>query len=136
MSNAKTPKQKKSLTKLFAAAQVAALAGTLVDFAATFFFTEVLGILYWVSNAMGAALGAITNFLLGRYWVFEAKEGKIEQQAFRYVLVSAGSLLLNTAGVYFITEFFGLHYMWSKVIVAVIVAVTYNFILQKNYVYK
>ena len=127
---------KKSLPKLFLSAQVAALIGTAVDFLATIFFTEVFGILYWVSNAMGAALGALTNFLLGRYWVFDGKHRKIYHQAFRYVLVSAGSLILNTLGVYLLTDTYGLYYVWSKVIVAIFVAVTYNFILQKNYVYK
>jgi putative flippase GtrA len=127
---------KKSLSKLFFSAQIAAFVGTAVDFLATIFFTEFFGILYWVSSAMGAALGALTNFLLGRYWVFEAKHRKLYGQAFRYVLVSAGSLILNTLGVILLTDGFGLFYVWSKVIIAIIVAVTYNFILQKNFVYK
>lgn len=127
---------KKSLSKLFLSAQVAAFAGTAVDFIATYFFTEFFGILYWISNAIGATLGAITNFLLGRYWVFDAKDKKIANQAFKYILVSLGSLLLNTGGVYLLTETLAWHYMFSKVIVAVLVAVTYNFILQKNFVYK
>jgi len=132
----KTPSDKTSNAKLFASAQVAALIGTAIDFLATIFFTEVFGLIYWVSNAIGAALGAITNFLLGRYWVFDAKDQQITKQAFRYILVSIGSLILNTLGVYLVTEFIGLHYVQSKIIVAVLVAVTYNFILQKNYVYK
>lgn len=127
---------KKSLSKLFLSAQVAALIGTAVDFLATIFFTEVFGILYWVSNAMGAALGALTNFLLGRYWVFDAQHQKVTGQAFRYVLVSAGSLILNTLGVYLLTENFAMDYRISKMIIAVIVAVSYNFILQKTFVYK
>lgn len=137
--DSKEPKEqssKKSLSTLFVSAQIAAIIGTVVDFIATIFFTEVFGILYWVSNAMGAALGALTNFILGRYWVFDAKHQKVYGQAFRYVLVSAGSLILNTLGVILLTDVFGLYYVWSKVIVAVIVAVTYNFILQKNFVYK
>ncbi len=127
---------KKSLSKLFLSAQVAAIIGTAVDFLATIFFTEVFGILYWVSNALGAALGAITNFLLGRYWVFDAQHQKVSGQAFRYALVSAGSLVLNTLGVYLLTENFAVDYRISKMIIAVIVAVSYNFILQKTFVYK
>ncbi len=134
-SDNKTPPPR-SLLKLFIWAQGAAIIGTVVDFLATILFTEVIGVLYWISNAIGAAFGAITNFLLGRYWVFEAKHRKIEVQAFRYFLVSVGSLILNTLGVIFLTEFFEFHYVWSKVIVAIIIAVTFNFFLQKNYVYK
>ena len=136
ISNSNKNSSPRSLSKLFLWAQGAAIIGTVVDFLGTLFFTEIVGILYWISNAMGAALGAITNFLLGRYFVFDAKHQKIQTQAFRYVLVSTGSLILNTAGVYFLTETFKFHYMGSKVIVAVIVAVTFNFFLQKNYVYK
>ncbi len=126
----------RSLTKIFAWAQIAALIGTIVDFLMTIFFTEFFGILYWVSNAIGAAMGAITNFLLGRYWVFEAAHQKIGSQAIRYALVSTGSLILNTSGVYLVTEYFNLHYVASKVIIAVLVAISFNFILQKNFVYK
>jgi putative flippase GtrA len=128
--------KKRSPIKLFIWAQGAAIVGTGVDFLATIFFTEVFGIRYWISNAMGAALGAISNFLLGRYMVFDAKHQRIQTQAFRYILVSAGSLILNTLGVYFLTETFAFHYVWSKSIVAIFIAVTFNFILQKNYVYK
>ncbi len=128
--------EKQSLPRLFASAQVAALIGTAVDFLVTIFLTEVVGIYYVISNAIGAALGAVTNFLLGRYWVFDSTKRKIQHQAFRYALVSLGSLILNTLGVYLVTEYFGLDYKLSKVIVAIIIAVTFNFFLQKNYVYK
>ncbi len=126
----------RSLTRLFAGAQVAALIGTAVDFVSLLFFKEVLGLWYVVATALGATLGAVTNFLLGRYWVFSSTESKLHHQAFRYTLVSAGSLLLNTFGVFLITEYVGIHYFYSRVIVAILVAVTYNFILQKNFVFR
>ena len=137
---------KRSLFKLFAWAQGAAFAGTAVDFIVTIFFTEVFHIWYVVSTALGSLTGAITNFLLGRYYVFQSTERNISHQAYRYAIVSLGSLILNTAGVWLLTEF--IHntlrhgeghdqdYIVAKVIVAVLVAVFYNFILQKNYVYK
>ncbi len=136
----------RSLLKLFAWAQGAAFAGTAVDFICTIFFTEVFHIWYVISTALGSLAGAITNFLLGRYYVFQSTERKIQQQAFRYAIVSLGSLILNTGGVWLLTEFIHqqlrhdeVHdhdYIVAKVIVAVLVAVFYNFILQKNYVYK
>lgn len=132
------PKKKhpRPLPKLFIWAQAAAFIGTVVDFIIVYVLTEWAGLWYVASNAIGATCGAITNFLLGRYWVFISTESKIHHQAFRYALVSAGSVILNTLGVYLLTEFTSLHYMYSKVIVAVFIAFFYNFVLQKNFVYK
>ncbi len=132
---AKKEKQK-SLGKLFVGAQFAAFAGTLVDFSTMWLLKEIFGLWYVTATAIGAFLGAVTNFLLGRYWVFTATENRMREQAFRYALVAAGSLLLNTVGVYLVTEFVGIHYFYSRILVAVLIAVTYNFFLQKNFVFK
>lgn len=132
--SSKTPKQ--SWYRLFFSAQVAAFLGTAVDFLTVIFFTEIIGLWYIYSNVIGAALGAITNFLLGRYWVFDSKEKKIHHQAFRYFLVATGSMILNTLGLWFLTEFTALYYVTAKVIVAVLIAFTFNFFLQKNFVFK
>jgi len=132
------PNQKppRKLTTLFAFAQIAAMTGTAVDFLFYIFFTEIVGLWYVISNIIGATMGAITNFLMGRYWVFTSTESKIQNQAGRYILVSLGSLILNTIGVYLLTDIFGIYYVWSKVIVSIVIGITYNFILQKNFVYK
>jgi len=135
-NNKDSKTQPRSLSSLFFSAQVAAFLGTVVDFASVILLTELAGIWYVTSNVIGAALGAISNFLLGRYWVFESTEKKIYNQAFRYFLVAMGSLILNTLGLYLLTEYTSLHYIVSKVIVAVLIAVTFNFVLQKNFVYK
>lgn len=139
-------KESRPLWKIFGLAQGAAAAGTAVDFLVTIFCTEALAIWYVISTALGSVAGAVTNFMMGRYWVFQSTENKLQTQALRYALVSAGSLILNTAGVYALTEFMHrqlrngeVHqhdYIIAKVIVAIIVAVTYNFILQKNFVFK
>ncbi len=140
LENNNTPTSSKttdrSLSSLFFSAQVAAFIGTAVDFITVVLLTEFLEIWYVTSNVIGATFGAITNFLLGRYWVFSSTEKKIYHQAFRYFLVATGSMILNTLGVYFLTEYTSLHYILSKVIVAVLIAFTFNFFLQKNFVYK
>ncbi len=128
--------KKKSGTKEFLSAQVAAFIGTAVDFGVMIFLTELIGVWYVISNAIGAICGAITNFFLGRNWVFLSKERKISHQAFRYFLVATGSMILNTLGVYLLTEFTSLNYIFSKVIVAILIAFTFNFLLQKYFVFK
>ena len=135
MNELKTKTGPRTLVSFFRA-QLSSMVSTLVDFLTVILLTEVFGIWYVTSNAIGALMGTIVNFLIGRYWVFESKERQIHQQAFRYLLVSAGSLILNTYGVYLITEYFGINYIYSKVIVSIFIGVFYNFVLQKYFVFK
>ncbi|MEM6964942.1 MAG: GtrA family protein [Bacteroidota bacterium] len=127
---------KNTLPRLFVSAQMAALAGTVIDFLTVILLTELVGLYYVISNVIGAFFGAITNFLLGRFWVFSAAQKKIVPQAFRYFLVATGSMILNTLGLYGLTELTPLNYIVSKIVVAIAIAFTFNFFLQKNFVYR
>jgi putative flippase GtrA len=122
--------------KALGRAQIASLAATVVDFGTLFFATEVLGVWYVLSTGLGAFLGAITNFSLNRFWSFEATHVAWGPQAFRYALVSAGSLGLNMLGVWSFTEGFGWKYGVSKVVTAFVVGLLFNFPLHRRYVFK
>ena len=91
---------------------------------------------YVYSNVVGATLGAITNFFLGRKWTFKAEEDSLSEQAGRYALVSAGSLGLNTFGLYALTEWTNFHYVLSKIIIGILVAVCFNYVMQKHFVFR
>ncbi len=120
----------------FIKSQIAAFGSTCIDYLTVILLTEYLGIWYIYSNIVGAGLGAISNFFLGRKWTFKADQGSISKQGFRYALVSIGSLLLNTSGLYVLTEWTQLHYILSKIIVGLVVAVGFNYLLQKHFVFK
>lgn len=120
----------------FGRAQVASFAATAVDFGTLFFATEVLHVWYVASTGLGALLGALTNFVLNRFWSFEATHVQWGPQAMRYALVSGGSLGLNMFGVYAFTEFFGVKYGISKILTSVLVGVLFNFPLHRRYVFK
>lgn len=119
----------------FFKAQIASLLATLVDFSFTFVLVEI-GHLYYISAvAIGAVSGAITNFCINRYWSFNASDNTIKSQGFKYVLVWTGSLILNLAGTYILTQFLKVNYLISKTMTALFVGLGFNYTLQKYYVF-
>jgi len=120
----------------FVKAQAASLAATIVDFSVFIILTEWLNCWYLAASITGTISGGITNFLLGRVWVFDATQGKVPKQAFKYILVWAGNLLLVSGGVFVVTEYARLTPLASKIIVSLIVGFTYNYMLQKKFVFK
>jgi putative flippase GtrA len=120
----------------FVKAQAASLAATIVDFAVFIILTAVFDCWYLAASITGTTSGGIANFLLGRVWVFDATNGKIPGQAFKYLLVWIGNLLLVSGGVFVVKEYVGLTPLASKIIVSLIVGFTYNYLLQKKFVFK
>jgi putative flippase GtrA len=116
--------------------QISAAIATAVDFGLLFSMTEALHVWYVISVATGALIGAIVNFLLNRHWSFDAAHGLVGRQARRYAVVSAGSLLLNTAGTWALTEFGLIHYGISVVIASIGVGLLFNFPLHRGYVFR
>jgi putative flippase GtrA len=121
---------------IFIKSQVSSIVSTLVDFSITILLKEVVGIWYLFSTSTGSILGGVTNFFLGRKWVFNATGTSSKSQAVRYVIVWGGSILLNITSVFFLTSFGHLNYLLSKIITAVMVGIFFNYILQKKYVFS
>ena len=120
----------------FSRAQIASILATLVDFGLLVLLVEKAGLWYVLATSMGAAAGAATNFSINRYWSFEAGEAPWRKQAARYAAVSAGSLLLNTAGVYALTDGFGSPYPISKLVTALVVGWVFNYPLHRGFVFS
>jgi hypothetical protein len=51
-------------------------------------------------------------------------------------LICVGNLLTNASGVYFLIKIMGVQYLIAKMNTAIIVAIGYNYPLQKGYVFK
>jgi putative flippase GtrA len=120
----------------FTRAQIAAGIGTAADFGLLFLLTEIFGVWYVASTAIGALAGAVTNFFLNRHWSFNAAHRKAHHQAIRYSIVSGISLLLNAGGVWALTESTHLHYGYSVFLVSITVGVFFNFPLHRYFVYR
>jgi putative flippase GtrA len=127
----------------FTKAQLASLLATAVDFLVTFVLLRWAGIPPVAASARvtfygvtGTLCGGFTHFMISRNWVFNAQEKKWMAQVNRYVLVWIGNLVLNASGLYLLMRYTSLQPMLAKVISATTVAVFYNYILQKRFVFK
>ena len=120
----------------FLKAQASSLISSAVDFLITVMLKELFGVWYLAAAVIGIICGGITNFLLGRIWVFSSEDKAVGPQAFKYSVVWGGNFLLNVGGVYLFTDIFGIKYWISKVTVSLIVGIGYNYVLQKFFVFK
>lgn len=116
--------------------QAAGLIATAADFGVFNLLTYVFGVYYLTSNIFAAATGAIVNFIISTTWAFPGSKNSLKNQIFKYIIVSLGSLILNTFFVYLLTDIGTLNPNYSKVITAIFIAWTYNFLLMRYYVFK
>ena len=90
----------------------------------------------FISSVVGTTCGGITNFMINRYWVFEASENKMSTQAFKYFIVWIGNLVLNATGVYLVLHATEWNYVVSKALIALVVGFGYNYVFQKKLVFR
>jgi putative flippase GtrA len=126
----------KNSISTFIKVQFSSIISTVIDFSITWILTSLIGFWYIFSSSTGSAIGGITNFILGRCWVFRTTNTKVVKQILMYFLMWAGGIILNTTGVYLFTEVFKMHYMFSKVLVAGLIGVFLNYYLQSNFVFN
>jgi len=131
MSDHKVP-----LWTSFYRSQFASLIASITDISCLFVFTEFAGIHYLVSTAMASSCGAIVGFLIGRFWAFKSTDKGMGWQATKYGLASVIILLVNVLGMYLLTDLAGLQYMYSKLVVSLLVGFLVSFPLFRYWVYK
>lgn len=134
----------------FLKALLSSQVANVADFTVTVLLSSFFGVYYVLATAIGAVCGGITNCVLNYRWVFPGSDSKKRHVAIKYFAVWAVSLFLNTFGTYMLTEalrnrslvvsLLGVHndqiYICSKVVVAVLVALCWNYQMQRVFVYR
>ena len=116
--------------------QGASFIATLADFGSFNLFLYGFGVWYVTSNIVGALIGATLNFILSSYWAFSGSQNSLKSQVIKYTIVSIGSLILNTFFIYLLTDLAQFEPNLSKVIIAITIGISYNFVLMRYYVFK
>jgi putative flippase GtrA len=121
----------------FKKAQIASILATAVDFLVMRLIVQITGLAYVVpASAIGTILGGITHFLVSRTWVFQAGEGRWTVHLGRYLMVWVGNLILSVSVLYLLTRYTSVNYLVAKIGIAIGLAVFYNYVLQKKFVFK
>jgi len=115
--------------------QISSFLSTVVDFLITFSLTEIFKTWYLLSGVISTVCGGIINFLINRTMVFESLNEKILHQAFKYILVWLGYLCLSVLVFYILTDLCKINYLISKITTSIFLGLTYNFLLQKHFVF-
>lgn len=115
----------------FCKAEASAVVASAADFAVTLILAELLGLWYVCATFIGAVTGGVVNCMVNYRWVFSAQRLGKMRLALRYIVVWAGSIGLNTGLTYLVTELAGCNFNVSKVVVACLVAVLWNYQMQR-----
>lgn len=96
---------------------------------------ELFHVHYVLATLLGTVVGATSNFFINRHWSFQASGGRARWQMVRFLPVQAGSSALQTLGVWFLTEIGMLPYFASKLVVAVVVYLIWNYPMNRYFVF-
>lgn len=123
---------------MFGKHQLSSVAATAVDYVTMIAMVSLIGLGPVAGTAIGAAVGAITNFTLGRNFTFRshARDHGVHGQFIRYVVVSALSLAWNALGVHVVAVQLGVQYVLARLIVGTLVGFVWNFPMHRYFVFR
>ena len=114
---------------------ISSLVGTGVDFATMIMAVELLRLSPVTGTVIGAAVGGVTNFWLGRHFTFRSRSHQVSGQFLRYGLVSAASLGLNALGEHLFLTYVASRYVLGRILVASTVNNAWNYPMQRFFVF-
>ena len=120
----------------FFKAQLSAFLGGLFDFGVYSACYKLFHISAPFSNAISGSLGAIVNFLINRYWSFGSTKHSVGSQLWKFIIVVCGSIALKSTGIHFLVDVYHGNFLFSKLLVEVLVSLGFNYTLQRFWVFK
>ena len=119
----------------FIKVQATSLMATGVDFLTTILCVRLLHFWYLSGSVSGAIGGGLVSFIMSKKWAFANSTQPVASQFSRFVLVWLGNAGANATGLFVATHFLGVQYLVAKTVVGILVGVSYNYFLQKDFVF-
>ncbi len=120
----------------FVRAVLVSIVATWTDYIVSLSLHHAMKVDEVISTSLGSFCGAVVSFYFNRLWAFKSKDGKLTEQAIKYLLVLGLSVLLNSLGVYLLIQTTNLPFIAERVIVTIVVGLLVNYQLFKRFVFK
>ena len=108
---------------------------TIVDFSVLTILTEVFGVHYLTSAAIGFVMSTLFNYIASMRYVFNSRFGRHEKrkELVIFILLSVVGLGLNQFFMWLLVAFFSIYYIFSKVLATTLV-MAWNFVSRKIFI--
>ena len=137
------------IVSTFLRSSVSSQIASWIDMGVGFVFFAFVHLAPWISTAIGAVCGGIVNCCINYRFTFHARGQSVKAIGVKYLLVWTGSLLLNMYGTTYMALLLS-RWHWlinigfkpdgifaaSTLMVSLIVSLAWNFVLQRNFVYR
>jgi putative flippase GtrA len=123
-----------SLRKQFLRYSVVGFSGVFLDIGTLILFKEVFFLTATVAVLVNQSIVMAYNFTLNKYWSFSSK-AMPHKQIVRYLTLAAWNYIFSVSSMYFLHELLGYDYRIVRIL-TIMVAVSWNFLLFKYWVYK
>lgn len=138
-----------SLVFTFLRSIVSSQAASWIDLGLGFALFAWVGLAPWLSTAIGAVAGGVVNCIINYRFTFHAKGVSWKAVIVKYALVWTGSILLNSGGTQAVYSLIK-DWTWltkigfrpdgffaaARLFVSLMVSWFWNFVLQRNFVYR
>lgn len=105
-----------------------------INISLTLFLTEVLRIYYLLSYSLAFIVVILFNFFFNTFVIFQVKEDRFKR-FFPYISSVLIFTLINIILVKIVTEYIGLYYLYSIIIITAVLFLT-KFVLYDNYIFS
>jgi putative flippase GtrA len=126
----------RALSPRFIRSVLTSLLTSALDFGVLSAAVELGHVNYVFATWLGTVVGSLSNFTINKHWAFKGSPLALPNQLARFVMVQAGSSGWQTLGVWLLTRFGGLPYQASKLIIAAVVALAWNYPLNRGVVFS
>lgn len=102
-----------------------------VDFFFLYFFSDICGIYYLISAVLSFIISVLVNYVMSTKWVFN--QDNIDNKVLEFnlfIIISTIGLGFTEILLYLFTDVFGIYYLISKIISAIIV-LFWNFLARR-----